>query len=232
MTNSPKARYENIVVQDLKNETLVCDLKTNRVFCLNETAGEVWKLCNGKNDIAEIERILSRKLGGKVGQEIILLALDEFSKENLLAENFSTKAFYTDVSRREMIRKAGMVSMLALPLVSSVMMPTSAQAASGSLSAFGGPCTFNSDCQSGLGCLSGTCLRLNAQFCSLNSECQSGFCTDNVCCESSCSGTCEKCNQVGFLGFCDAIPNGTDPDNECPSGSGLAGVCNGARACR
>ena len=67
------ARFENMVVQELKDETLVCDLTNNHVFCLNQTAGEIWKLCNGETSVDEIERILSRKFGSKVGQEMILL---------------------------------------------------------------------------------------------------------------------------------------------------------------
>lgn len=224
----PKARFENIVVQDLENEILVCDLKNDHVFCLNTTAGEVWKLCDGETSVDEIERILSRKFGRKVGQEMILLTLEHLSKQYLLDRKFPTN----HVSRREMIRKAGLVSMIALPFISSIAMPNSALAASGGLSAFGGPCTFNSNCQSGLGCSAGgTCLRINGQLCSINSECQSLFCTDGFCCNSSCTGLCQTCKLPGNVGTCTFVPNGQDIDNECPSGGILAGVCNGAGAC-
>ncbi|MBX7173735.1 MAG: PqqD family protein [Pyrinomonadaceae bacterium] len=223
------ARFENMVVQELKDETLVCDLTNNHVFCLNQTAGEIWKLCNGETSVDEIERILSRKFGSKVGQEMILLTLDELSRQYLLAEKFSSDK----ISRREMIRKAGLVSMMALPLVSSLVIPNSSQAASSGLSGFGGPCTFDSDCQTNLGCSAGgTCLRINGQFCTTNGECKFNFCTDSVCCDTSCGGLCFKCNAPGSVGTCTPVPNGQDPDNECPSGVGLAGVCNGAGACR
>jgi hypothetical protein len=61
--------------------------------------------------------------------------------------------------------------------------------------------------------------------CGANSDCQSSFCTDGVCCNSACSGTCESCRLAGG-GTCTAIPLGQDPDYECPGGT-----CNGSRAC-
>lgn len=231
MRTLPKARLENIVVQDLENQTLVCDLKNNHIFCLNQTAGEVWKLCDGERSVDEIDRILSRKFGRTVGREMILLTLDELSKEFLLAEKFSSATFYNKISRRDIIKKAGLVSAFALPLVSSVVMPTSSLAASGGLSGVGGACVTNLNCQLGLSCVAGTCRLDFGQACAANFECSSGFCTDGVCCNNACTGTCEKCNLPGTIGFCSAIPLGQDPDNECPSGPGLSGFCNGFRAC-
>lgn len=60
--------------------------------------------------------------------------------------------------------------------------------------------------------------------CDRAAQCGSGFCTDSVCCESACSGTCEAC---GSNGTCDAIEAGTDPANECEGDLS----CDGARMC-
>ena len=226
MQNNPTARHENIVVQELKNEILVCDLTNNHVFCLNQTAGEVWKLCNGENSVDEIEKILSRKFGSKVGQEMILLTLDKLSSEYLLTEKFSSETFLNQIPRREIIKKAGLFSMIALPMISSLAMPTSSLAASG-VSGLGGPCTTNGNCQSGLSCSSGTCLKSTGQPCSVNSECATTFCTDGVCCNSSCTGLCQACDLPGNFGACTPIPAGQDIDNECPG----ATTCNGAGIC-
>jgi hypothetical protein len=89
-------------------------------------------------------------------------------------------------------------------------------------------CTGPSDCVSGYSCITGQCKKAKGSACTGNSECGTGFCRDGVCCESACGGVCEKCNQPGRNGFCDAVPAGTDPDNECSGGTGF---CNGARAC-
>jgi hypothetical protein len=39
----------------------------------------------------------------------------------------------------------------------------------------------------------GACKTKLAQTCVLPADCASGFCTDGVCCESSCNGSCETC---------------------------------------
>lgn len=74
----------------------------------------------------------------------------------------------------------------------------------------------------------------NGAPCTEGRQCVSGHCADNVCCESRCSGTCEKCNLAGREGFCAAVPSGQDPDNECPNNVSAcqAGVCTGTRACK
>ena len=37
----------------------------------------------------------------------------------------------------------------------------------------------------------------NGDPCGGANECQSDFCTDGVCCESACVGSCETCNETG-----------------------------------
>ena len=101
-----------------------------------------------------------------------------------------------------------------------------------------GTCNSDAACAAGYGCLAGACKKLNGQACTAGTaaECKSGFCADGVCCDGLCNGTCEKCNQTGRLGFCDPVPDGQNPDTECPaqasSTCGRTGVCNGARACK
>lgn len=52
--------------------------------------------------------------------------------------------------------------------------------------------------------------------CQNGTECSTGFCADGVCCESACKGTCESC-ALANKGKCEPIPDGTDPEKECPS---------------
>ena len=188
MKTTPTARFENIVVQELENEILICNLSTDKVFCLNKTAGEIWKLCNGENNADQIAEILGRKFGGKVSTEMVFVALDELSKENLLESKFSTENIFPGVSRREVIRKAGLASMIALPLISSVVMPSSAQAQSGVA------CVSDANCPANQWCNVSICVLdlLPGAICSRNGQCTSGNC-DTHCCTSSvaCPNTCD-----------------------------------------
>ncbi len=52
-------------------------------------------------------------------------------------------------------------------------------------------------------------------MCKADSDCKSGFCTDGVCCNEECRGTCRSCKGGGGQpGVCLAAV-GADPDNEC-----------------
>ena len=127
----PCARYENIVVQEVADEVLICDLNNNRVSCLNITSAEVWKLCDGKRSVSNITQILQKTFSLSVTEDLVLLALDQLSRENLLAEKVESNIIFNNVSRREVIKRVGLASMIALPIVSSIVMPTAAQAQSG-----------------------------------------------------------------------------------------------------
>jgi len=77
----------------------------------------------------------------------------------------------------------------------------------------------------------------NGTPCTTGSECTSTFCVDSVCCDTACDGTCEACTAVktgGTDGACAPIPEGMDPDSECPDQGpcGLNGSCDGFGACQ
>jgi hypothetical protein len=56
---------------------------------------------------------------------------------------------------------------------------------------------------------------VNGVACAANGDCETGFCTDGVCCNNACAGTCEKCSLAGAVGTCSPIPANTDPEMEC-----------------
>lgn len=78
MKKLPKARNENIVVQNLNDEVLIYDTITNQAFCLNETSAKVFNYCDGQTAFAEL------KSRYKYTDELIFLALDELKAKNLL----------------------------------------------------------------------------------------------------------------------------------------------------
>ncbi|MEO1484059.1 MAG: hypothetical protein AAFU77_18295, partial [Myxococcota bacterium] len=70
---------------------------------------------------------------------------------------------------------------------------------------------------------SGGCFaKVQGESCGGNNECASGFCTDGVCCESACSGTCQECS----TGACLSVTSGIDPGT-CATGCFGDGTCDG-----
>jgi len=123
MKMRPKSRTDNIVVQEMNEEVLVYDLDSNKAVCLNETAAIVWKLCDGKRTASEIAEEVSNKLKKPVADELIWLAIDQLKRENLLSNGEAVETSFNGLTRREVVRKVGIASMVALPLVSSIVAP-------------------------------------------------------------------------------------------------------------
>ena len=139
---NPKARSENLLVQDSTNELLVYDLITNKAFCLNETSALVWQNCDGKNTVTEIAKTIEHKLGHAIEPALIWLALDELQKENLLVGRVDAADKFDGLSRREVIRKVGLTSMIALPVISSLVAPQAFHAQTCVGMGMAGPGTF------------------------------------------------------------------------------------------
>lgn len=118
----PAARNSDIVVQELKDELLIYNLSTNQAFCLNQTAKVVFEACDGKHTFNEL------KTKHQFDDDLIYLTLNELKKENLIGDNYISP--FCEMNRREIIRKVGSASMIALPIISAVVAPMAAHAAS------------------------------------------------------------------------------------------------------
>lgn len=143
----PIARKKNIVVQNANNEVLVYDLNINRVFCLNETTALVWEHCDGNQTIEEISLALGKELDFPIRENFVWLILDKLKKVNLLENGDQLKPSFVTMSRREIIKKVGLSSMIALPTIVELVAPTASQAASGRRPS-GSLCSTNSQCTS------------------------------------------------------------------------------------
>lgn len=128
MNNSqfPTARKSGIVVQEVPDEVLIFDVESNKAHCLNLTAATVWKSCDGKTSIQEIASILEKQSGKDVSDDLVWLAIDQLNENSLLESNVTPK--FVGQSRREVIKKIGLASMIAIPVVASLVAPRSAMA--------------------------------------------------------------------------------------------------------
>ena len=148
--NKPVSRREDLVIQELDGEVLIYDLKANKAFCLNETSARVWQACDGSKTMAEIGKDLG-------DEDLAWLALNDLKKEKLIDYKMPTPSKFEGMSRREVIGKIGMGSMLAIPVIAALAAPTAAQTASACASI---SCINNGDCSS-MGCMTcstGMCL--------------------------------------------------------------------------
>jgi hypothetical protein len=142
----PLARTERLIVNEVDDEVLVYDLKTDQAHCLNDTAAKVWRSCDGKNSVTDISTSLAKETGTKVDEGVVWLALDQLEEFKLLAEVPTAPAVFAGMSRRQLMRTLG-VAAIALPVVVSIIAPNAAHAAS-----CGQPCTSDPQCNPALGC--------------------------------------------------------------------------------
>ena len=133
MPTRPLARNMSLIMQDLEDEVLIYDLDVNKAYCLNQTARSVFDLCDGKRTVCDIGLELSRQLGSNFPDELIWVALDMLRQYNLLENADTLKPDWDGLSRRQVIKKMGSATMIMLPLISSVVAPQAALAASACL---------------------------------------------------------------------------------------------------
>ena len=149
----PKARRKGLVVHEFPDEVVIYDLEGNQAHCLNQTSGFVWRHCDGRTSVAKLTKMLGDQMQTSVADEVVWLALDQLASYDLLQEHLSLPVGMSKISRRQVVRTLGAAALLA-PLVTSIIAPTAAQAAS--CLPEGSGCSFDGDCCS-FNCNAGSC---------------------------------------------------------------------------
>jgi hypothetical protein len=126
----PAARKSRLLVRELAEEVLVYDEEGHRAHCLNRTAALVWKSCDGKTPVARIAERVGGQLSTRVPEELVWLALEQLAEFDLLAGGARPPESPGLISRRGMLRRLGIAAAVSLPLITSVVSPNAADAAS------------------------------------------------------------------------------------------------------
>jgi Coenzyme PQQ synthesis protein D (PqqD) len=157
-TYAPRARQEDLVIEGLGEETLVYDMRNHKAHCLNRTAALVWERCDGRATVAEMTTVLEKELSVMVRAEVVWVAIEQLDKAQLLTGAMPRAMAQRGLSRRAVIQKIGLGAALALPLVTSILAPTSAEAST--CIASPNPCTpGGTPCCSGSTCnCTGVCV--------------------------------------------------------------------------
>jgi Coenzyme PQQ synthesis protein D (PqqD) len=125
-SRNPIARQNGLVVQEMPDELLVYDTESGKAHCLNHSAALVWKSCDGNNSITDIVRQFESKTGGKVSEDFVWLAMDQLNENGLLEKKLAPR--FEGQSRRQVLKTIGLASMVALPVIASLVAPRNAMA--------------------------------------------------------------------------------------------------------
>jgi uncharacterized small protein (DUF1192 family) len=143
----PKARTADLVVQQVDDETMVYDLLSHQAHCLNRTAAEIWKNCDGQMSVPMIAERIGKDFGAGVEQELVLLAVTELSERKLL-ENQEIQPRMAN--RREVLRKIAF-GVVAAPIIYTLVAP-SALASASCACVNPGACLTQTTCPSQVNC--------------------------------------------------------------------------------
>lgn len=183
----PVARKHDLVIQEVADEVLVYDLKTHQAHCLNQTAALVWKYCDGQKTVADITALVGQE--AKIDEPAVWLAVQRLGKAGLLEERVSLPAGNSRLGRREAIRRLGIGSAVAVPIVMSIVAPT---ALAGCTATFvnGTACPAGDPAQCCSGCCSGnpTKICVNKNSLGIGASCSASCACASGCCKSNNSG--------------------------------------------
>ena len=182
---NPFSRKDNLVIQELDKEVLIYDLSGNKAYCLNQTSALVWQACDGKKSVAEISNFVSKELNSPANEDLVWFAIEQLKKEKLIDNAEDLPNHFAGMSRREAVKKVGLGSLIALPIVASLIAPLAIQAQ-----------TQN--------CL--TCVKFNqGDTCSAFCSNLMGTCYENAGCgggQSTGGVTCFQCSAPSPAGVC------------------------------
>jgi hypothetical protein len=153
---TPQARQVGLLSSPLKDELVIYDTQREQAHSLNRLAWLVWQRCDGNTEVGQMASLLTAELQAPVDEEIVWLALKQLDQHHLLLERLPK--VQPTLSRRAAVRRLGVAAAVALPLVTSMLIPPAAAAASGCGTAMAACGSGLPACCPGLNCIGGQCL--------------------------------------------------------------------------
>jgi hypothetical protein len=193
-TRKPTARTAELLVEELGEELLIYDQRSDRVHCLSSAVCSVWRACDGETSVEQLASALNME------SELVERALGELEGCDLL------DADVAGLTRREATTRLARMgaAAAAAPLIYSIAAPTPALAVTA--------------CGTGrLGCLGftsskGALCPTSGGACKTNASCACCYTSPNQCSGQSwaaCIDACGSCNSAYVVSKC--------PDAPCPS---------------
>src|SRR5689334_16091424 len=169
----PRARSHNLLVSEVKGETLVYDEDVHKAHTLSPTTALIWRHCDGQKTVPELATMVNGELGMSLDEDGVWLALSRLERAKLLSERVAVPSHLRGDSRRQFMKKMA-VAGAATVTVMSMAVPTSLAAQSCVLNAPGciatGPGLESSRCSSGAQCCSCCCQSFGSEIQSCHPE--------------------------------------------------------------
>lgn len=121
-------KVDGLLVEHVEGELLVVKTSSNEAHALNEAASIVFDLCDGSTSREAMAAEVKRRTGLPADEGVVDLALAELTEAGLIAKEDETPS----ITRRSLIRRLTLPAAVAalLPVVETVLLPTTASAAS------------------------------------------------------------------------------------------------------
>jgi hypothetical protein len=118
---APLARSEDLVVEELEDEVLIYDQRSDHAHCLGASATRVWRACDGRTTVEQLSAALD------LDAATVIRALEELDETGLLDSEPTP-----GVTRREATVKMAKFGAAAAsaPMIYSIIAPTPALATS------------------------------------------------------------------------------------------------------
>jgi hypothetical protein len=114
-----------LLVRKVGDEVIIYDRNTQKAHCLTNIAASVWQLWGAQKSVHEICVALEQP-----DEQKIWAILSELRSAGLLINPITRTADDNRLSRRELVKKAGVGIALAAPFLTSIIVPPPASAAS------------------------------------------------------------------------------------------------------
>lgn len=156
-----RRRQNDLLIEELPDETLVYDVRRHKAHCLNQTAAQVWKMCDGTTSVAQMATHFQMKGDALIEEPVIWSALDQLAKAKLLDKIQENPECEARLSRREIASRFGFAALAAVVTTIAVPVPVAAGTTIRC-------CESKDDCSPGKNCVGGGHRECNA--------CPSGKC--------------------------------------------------------
>ena len=118
--------------KELLDEIILYDDRTYKAHCLNRTAAAVWRLCDGNHSVADIAKAVvpGSESDPNAAGSVVWAALKQLGKSGLLVNSLPSHSSLPTLSRRELVLRLGVGTVIAIPAARSALVAAAPQSAS------------------------------------------------------------------------------------------------------